>query len=121
MPVAGFAKAFRQTSMAKGYQGVLAQPYVAPNPKCDALLVNKTYALSGKLHTTGIICLCVLAPSATPCHIMCFANVLGPSEALKGIHATCSCCCVAQYTLVAVVRCHQPVHLFKEDEGNTGV
>ena len=48
MPVAGFAKAFRQTEMAQGYLGELAQPYVAPNDKCDALMTTKTYALTGR-------------------------------------------------------------------------
>ena len=47
MPVAGFAKAFRQTDMAKEARGSLSQPYVAPNPKCEAALVTQTYALTG--------------------------------------------------------------------------
>ena len=51
MPVAGFAKAFRQTEMAKGHLGELAQPYIAPNDKCDALMTTKTYALTGRFVT----------------------------------------------------------------------
>ena len=54
MPVAGFAKAFRQTEMAKGYLGELAQPYVAPNGKCDALMTTKTYALTGRF--VNLVC-----------------------------------------------------------------
>lgn len=47
MPVAGFAKAFQQTQMAKEAQGSLAQPYVAHNTKCEEALVTQTYALTG--------------------------------------------------------------------------
>lgn len=48
MPVAGFAKAFDQTDIAKTTRGALAQPYEAPNPKCEEALIKYTYALTGK-------------------------------------------------------------------------
>ncbi len=48
MPVVGFAKAFDQTEMAKTTRGSLAQPYQAPNPKCEEALITYKYALNGK-------------------------------------------------------------------------
>lgn len=48
MPVVGFAKAFDQTDMAQHTRGTLAQPYEAPNPKCDEALIQYKYALSGE-------------------------------------------------------------------------
>lgn len=48
MPVVGFAKAFDQTEMAKTTRGSLAQPYEAPNPKCEEALITYKYALSGE-------------------------------------------------------------------------
>ncbi|KAL0051690.1 hypothetical protein WJX82_000289 [Trebouxia sp. C0006] len=47
MPVIGFAKAFDQTEMAKTTRGSLAQPYQAPNPKCEEALITYKYALNG--------------------------------------------------------------------------
>ncbi|KAL3160198.1 hypothetical protein ABBQ32_010959 [Trebouxia sp. C0010 RCD-2024] len=47
MPVVGFAKAFDQTEMAQGTRGALAQPYQAPNPKCEEALIQHKYALNG--------------------------------------------------------------------------
>ena len=51
MPVVGFAKAFDQTEMAKTTRGSLAQPYQAPNPKCEEALITYKYALNGKSPT----------------------------------------------------------------------
>ncbi len=48
MPVVGFAKAFDQTEMAKTTRGALAQPYQAPNPKCEEALIQYKYALNGE-------------------------------------------------------------------------
>ena len=48
MPVVGFAKAFDRTEMAKTTRGSLAQPYQAPNPKCEEALITYKYALNGK-------------------------------------------------------------------------
>ena len=48
MPVVGFAKAFDQTEMAKRTRGTLAQPYEAPNPKCEDALIQYKYALNGE-------------------------------------------------------------------------
>lgn len=45
----GFAKAFDQTDMAQRTRGTLAQPYEAPNPKCEEALIQYKYALSGEL------------------------------------------------------------------------
>ena len=44
----GFAKAFDQTEMAKRTKGTLAQPYEAPNPKCEDALIQYKYALNGE-------------------------------------------------------------------------
>lgn len=44
----GFAKAFDQTDMAQRTRGTLAQPYEAPNPKCEEALIQYKYALSGE-------------------------------------------------------------------------
>ena len=46
-PVAGFTKAFQQTHMAQQAAAQLAQPYVAPNPKCNEALIQHRYALNG--------------------------------------------------------------------------
>ena len=48
MPVVGFAKAFDQTEMAQATRGALAQPYQAPNPKCEEALIQHKYALNGE-------------------------------------------------------------------------
>lgn len=48
MPVVGFAKAFDQTGLAQRTGGTLAQPYEAPNPKCEEALIQYKYALSGE-------------------------------------------------------------------------
>ena len=47
MPVAAFARAFQQTQIAQRMRGALAQPYQAPNPKCDEALVQHKYSLNG--------------------------------------------------------------------------
>lgn len=52
MPVVGFAKAFDQTEMAQGTRGALAQPYQAPNPKCEEALIQHKYALNGEIFTS---------------------------------------------------------------------
>lgn len=48
LPVVGFAKAFDQTEMAKRTRGALAQPFEAPNPKCEEALIKYKYALNGE-------------------------------------------------------------------------
>ena len=48
----GFARAFDQTDMAKRNRGTLAQPYEAPNPKCEEALIKYKYALSGEFAIT---------------------------------------------------------------------
>lgn len=48
MPVVGFAKAFDQTDMAQRTRGALAQPYQAPNPKCEEALMQYKYPLNGE-------------------------------------------------------------------------
>lgn len=58
MPVAGFAIAFHQTQMAQRTRGELAQPYQAPNPKCDEALVQHTYALNGASIVPLMLLLC---------------------------------------------------------------
>ncbi len=55
MPVVGFAKAFDQTEMAKTTRGSLAQPYQAPNPKCEEALITYKYALNGKRLTVNVL------------------------------------------------------------------
>ena len=55
MPVVGFAKAFDQTEMAKTTRGSLAQPYQAPNPKCEEALITYKYALNGESLTVHIL------------------------------------------------------------------
>lgn len=45
--MAGFTKAFQQTHMAQQDASQLAQPYVAPNPKCNEALIQHRYALTG--------------------------------------------------------------------------
>ena len=57
MPVVGFAKAFDQTEMAKTTRGSLAQPYQAPNPKCEEALITYKYALNGKSLTVHVLSL----------------------------------------------------------------
>lgn len=47
MPVVGFAKAFQQTHIAQKARAGLQQPYEAPNPKCDEVLIKHKYALNG--------------------------------------------------------------------------
>lgn len=47
MPVVGFAKAFQETEIAKKARGALQQPYQAPNPKCEEILIKHKYALNG--------------------------------------------------------------------------
>ena len=49
MPVAAFAKAFQQTQIAQKTRGDLAQPYQAPNPKCEEALIQHRYALNGEM------------------------------------------------------------------------
>ena len=49
MPVAGFTKAFQQTHMAQRTCEELAQPYEAPNAKCQQALIQHRYALNGQL------------------------------------------------------------------------
>ena len=49
MPVAAFAKAFQQTQIAQKTWGDLAQPYQAPNPKCEEALIQHRYALNGEM------------------------------------------------------------------------
>ena len=55
MPVVGFAKAFDQTEMAQRTRGTLAQPYEAPNPKCEEALIQYKYALSGEHHSMTLL------------------------------------------------------------------
>ena len=74
MPVVGFAKAFDQTEMAKRTRGTLAQPYEAPNPKCEQALVQYKYALNGALpccfpcavYQIGLSRLCFIALPINP-------------------------------------------------------
>ena len=61
MPVVGFAKAFDQTHMAKSFRGTLAQPYEAPNPKCEEALFQYKYALNGEFCATSLFFGIVLA------------------------------------------------------------
>ena len=49
----GFAKAFDQTEMAQRTRGTLAQPYEAPNPKCEEALIQYKYALNGENHSAS--------------------------------------------------------------------
>ena len=46
IPVAAFAEAFQQTEIAKRSREYLAQPYQAPNKKCEEALITHHYALT---------------------------------------------------------------------------
>ena len=51
----GFAKAFDQTEMAQRTRGSLAQPYEAPNPKCEEALIQYNYALNGEKRSMTLL------------------------------------------------------------------
>lgn len=51
----GFAKAFDQTEMAQRTRGTLAQPYEAPNPKCEQALIQHKYALNGEYQSLALL------------------------------------------------------------------
>jgi len=97
MPVAAFAKAFQQTQIAQKTRGDLAQPYQAPNPKCEEALIQHRYALNGEMTGQNIqqpqllrvclyICLSVcLSVCPSVCLIACLPACL-PACLLMNVH-----------------------------------